>query len=188
MVSIPFSVPEFTQNITTDDLVVRIHVHKSEATINLRTVTSWDVQGLELTVIIDRPLDIRVPLRNVSIVASGNTVSLRSYNSDVVVLTLGQSINVFVNLLGGHNFDIPYSAIGDVISSSGLVWPVMDYLNSIADIDMIIDVMNRYSEFIEPVINAAWNDPTIRQVYSHILDNIQVMPVMAGRARCSCQG
>ncbi len=188
MISIPFSVPEFTQDITTNNVSLRIRVHKSNATVNLRSATSWDVQGLHLDVIITRPINVTFPLRNASIVASGNTVSLRSNNNDVATLTLGQSINVYINLLGGHNFTIPYSTIGDVISSSGLVWPVMEYLDSVADIDMIIDVMNRYSGIIGPIINNVWNDPSIRQVYSHILDNIQVMPTMAGRARCSCQG
>lgn len=187
MISIPFSVPEFRQNIDTGQVAVTIHVHRSNTVINLRSVSSWDIRGINIDVGITRPIKASIPLRNASVVADGNEVFLRMNNSTIATLRLGTSINIHINVLPGvDSFNIPYSMIKDIISSSGLVRPVMEYLNSIADIDMIIDVMNRYSDFIEPIINSAMNDPTIRRIYGHILDNIQVMPTMTGGSGCSC--
>lgn len=196
MLRIPFSMPEFRREINTSDLSLTLSVHKSDVVINLRSVRSWDIQGISLTLGIKIPkvdLNINFPLNNATVIGNGNTITLRMGNRDLAAVVLGPSsirarIDLIPNLPSNlREYDIPYSVIGDLISSSGLVWPVMEYLDSIADIDMIIDLMNRYSTFIEPIINSAMNDPAIRQGYARILDNIQVMPIVAGRGRCSCQ-
>lgn len=186
MLRIPFSIPAFKQEINTSDLSLVLNVHKSDVVINLRSVTSWDVQGISLILGIKIPrfnIDISLPLNDITVAGNDNTIALRSGNRVLATAVLGpSSVKVRSSLLlpiALREYDIPYSAIGDLISSSGLIWPVMEYLDSIANIDMIIDLLNKYGTFMEYIINSAMNNPMIRQGYAHILENIQIVPDVA---------